>query len=266
MADVVIVDLLMPKLDGLSVIRAISAQVAVILVSSLKRDSAAIREAVAQGASEAFSKRDLADGLVRERLRAAVRNARRPCGAMGGRLVVVAGSTGAIPALASLARGLGHVPVPVLVVQHMPDQRELDLARALRRLGAHARPARAGDRLSHEFLLAPSGFHMGIDARERVHITRGDPINGHRPSAEVLMRSVVPLSRRVIAVVLSGLSNDGAAALAELAESGAHCFAQEPMECSAPDMPRAALSRSRRVHPIRIQELVAFVHRMVDCG
>ncbi|AUX44258.1 uncharacterized protein SOCE26_057220 [Sorangium cellulosum] len=263
-ADVVLVDLLMPELDGLSVIRAVAACAGVVVVSSLPRGSAAVREAMAQGASDSIEKRDLASASARARLRAAVlRAARRKSQGQGGPVLLVAGSTGAIPALEGLARGLGRVDVPVLVVQHMLEQRERALARALRGLGARARPARAGDALSPEFLLAPSGFHMAIDARERIRLTSDGPVSGHRPSAEVLFASAVPLARRVIALVLSGLGDDGARALPALADGGGLCFAQEPSECSAPDMPRAALLSSRRVRPIRIVDFVELAQRSV---
>ncbi|MGK3966571.1 chemotaxis protein CheB [Sorangium sp. So ce118] len=262
-ADVALVDLLMPELDGLSVIRSVAARAGVVVVSSLPRGSAAVREALAQGASDSLEKRDLASAPARARLRAAVlRAARRPAPAgRGGPVLLVAGSTGAIPALEALARGLGDVDVPVLIVQHMPDGRERDLARALRGLGARARAARAGDALSPEFLLAPSGSHMAIDARERIQLTGDGPVNGHRPSAEVLLASAAPLARRVVALVLSGLGSDGARALLELSDRGARCFAQEPSECSAPDMPRAALLSSPRVRPIRIAAFVELARR-----
>ncbi|WP_437571669.1 chemotaxis protein CheB [Sorangium sp. So ce542] len=263
-ADVVLVDLLMPELDGLSVIRAIAARAGVIVVSSLPRGSAAVREALAQGAVDGLEKRDLAGAPARARLRAAVlRAARRPVAARGGRVILVAGSTGAIPALEALARGLGPLEVPVLVVQHLPDRRERDLARALRALGARARPARAGDALSPELLLAPSGSHMAIDGRGRIQLTGDGPVGGHRPSAEVLFASAAPLARRVAALVLSGLGSDGARALPALVDGGGLGFAQDPSECSAPGMPRAALLASPRVRPIRVADFVELARRWV---
>ncbi len=263
-ADVVLVDLLMPELDGLSVIRTLAARAGVIVVSSLPRGSAVVREALAQGAGATVEKRELSGAPARARLRAEVlRAARRPAAARGGRVILVAGSTGAIPALEALARGLGPLDVPVLIVQHLPDRRERDLSRALRGLGARARPARAGDALSPGFLLAPSGFHMAIDARERIQLTGDLPVSGHRPSAEVLFASAVPLARRVAALVLSGLGDDGVRALPGLSDGGGLCFAQEPSECSAPGMPRAALRSSPRVRPIRVVDFVALARRWV---
>ena len=262
-ADVVLLDMLMPELDGLSVIRAVTAHAGVVVVSSLPRDSPVVREALAQGASDAFTKRELGGEDGRARLRAAARESVKLHAARAGWVFLLAGSTGAIPALESLSRGLGRLSVPVLVVQHMLDQRERDLARTLCGMGAPARLARSGDALTPEILLAPSGYHMELDARERVRLTSGPPVRGHKPSAEMLIRSAVPLAQRAVVFVLSGLGNDGAGALAELADKGGLCFAQDQAECSAKDMPQAALAASRRVQSIRVQDFLRFAQRVV---
>jgi two-component system chemotaxis response regulator CheB len=175
---------------------------------------------------------------------------------------VVAGSTAAIPALASVSQGLARLLVPVLVVRHMLEQRERDLARTPCGSGASARLARAGDALTPESLLAPSGHHTPIDARERVQLTSEPPVNGHRPSAEVLIRSASPLATRVVAIVLSGLGNDGACVLGGLADKGGLCFAQDPEECAAKGMPRSALGASGRVRPVRIHDFVRFAEEV----
>lgn len=265
-ADVILLDLMMPELGGLSALRQISSRAAIIVVSGEPPHTALGREAMAQGAVGYFCKSELSAPNGAARLREMVRAASRRETIADQRLLLVAGSTGAVHRLVSLVRDLRDLDAPVLVVQHLPEGRELDLARTLGLTGVAARPARAGDALAPGVLVAPFGKHMEIDRRDRIHLSEAPPVGGHRPSAEMLLASAVRVGPRVVAVMLSGLGNDGAHGMALLAEQGAACFALHPEDCAASSMPLAALAASRAVRAVRAVDLGTRVRRVLTHG
>jgi two-component system chemotaxis response regulator CheB len=255
-AHVVLLDVLMPEMGGLSVIRQLSASCSIIAISSVAADSAVAREALALGATAFFNKRDLASPAEAERLRETVRGSGPVSQVrLDQPVVLVVGSTGAVSPLEILVRDLTPLSLPVLVVQHMPEGKDGALAQLLSLGGGLARVAQQGELLRPGVLVGPSGRHLEMDGYDRVRLTTTDPVNGHRPSGDVLLRSAMCLGKRALAVILSGLGNDGAQAMAALAEQGGVCFAQDPEEASAPSMPRAALAASPRVRPVRMADL-----------
>ncbi len=265
-ASVVLLDLLMPELGGLSVIRK-CGQCAVIAVSSEEEGSALAEEARALGAVAFFSKRDLASPGKAEALREAVKAAGAFGASAHGRPVgFVVGSTGAIRPLENLVHALRGESLPLLVVQHLPDGKAEALADLLHHDDYPARVARHGDPLTAGVIIAPAGTHMEVDSRERVRLVRGEAVNGHRPSGDVLLNSALRLGERAIAIILSGLGNDGALPLAALAEHGGRCFAQHPDDCQAAFMPRAAIEASPKVKAVREAFLGEIVKRLLSNG
>jgi two-component system chemotaxis response regulator CheB len=263
MAQVILLDVLMPEMGGLSVLPKLTSQCPVIAISSVSEGSAVPMEAMALGAIAFFSKRELAKPSEASRLREAVKAAagrpstkiRSARGLHPPAVVFVAGSTGAILPLEQLVRDLTGSGVPILVVQHLPSGKDDALPHLLNNGAAHATVAAHGSMLEAKAFIAPAGRHMELDAYDRIRLVDTPPINGHRPSANVLLRSAARLGHRAIAVMLSGLGNDGAEGMAVLAESGGICFALHPDDCQAPSMPRAALASSRRVKAVRAMHL-----------
>jgi two-component system chemotaxis response regulator CheB len=262
-AQVILLDVLMPEVGGLSVLPRLTARCPVIAISSVAEGSAVPMEALSLGAVAFFSKRDLAKPEEAERLREAVRSAagRPSAGTRAARparaqsVVLVGGSTGAILPLEQLIRDLQGSSVPVLVVQHMPEGKDDTLPHLLNSRGLAASVATNGAPLTAKTFVAPAGRHMEIDAHDRIRLLDSPPVNGHRPSADVLFRSAARLGHRAVGVVLSGLGNDGADGIGALADQGGLCFAQHPDDCQASSMPRAALAMSRRVKPVRAMHL-----------
>jgi len=123
-AQVILLDVLMPEVGGLSVLPQLTARCPVIAISSVAEGSVVPMEALSLGAVAFFSKRDLAKPEEAERLRQAVRSAAgRPSGGTRAArpvraqsVVLVGGSTGAILPLEQLIRDLQGSSVPVLVV------------------------------------------------------------------------------------------------------------------------------------------------------
>jgi two-component system chemotaxis response regulator CheB len=262
-AHVVLLDVLMPEVGGLSVIRHLSGQCSTIVVSSVERGSQVEAEALALGACAFFNKRDLARRDEAARLREIVKSIGNRRLVQRGRIVFVVGSTGAIPLLENLIHELEGLAVPLLVVQHLPEGKDAAFSSVLSTQRTRARIAQHGDTLAPGVFIAPAGRHMEIDATERIRLFNGPAVHGHRPSGEVLLRSAVRLGSRALCIMLSGLADDGSQAMAAAAEHGALCLAEDPRDCHAASMPQAALAASPKVRAVRAEHLASFVRKAI---
>lgn len=263
LAGVVLLDLLMPELGGLSLIKRLSERAMVLAISSEDEGSALAREALALGATAFISKRSLAKPAMQDELRRMIKQGVAPQAARAQAIGFVVGSTGAIAPLEQIVRALRGSTAPLLVVQHLPDGRAESLAQLLHHESYPAHVALHGEQLFPGVFVAPAGKHLTLDSRDRIALTSGEPVALHKPSGDVLLRSAVRLGSRAVGIVLSGLGNDGARALGELAENGGQCFIQAPEDAQAPFMPRAAAAASPKIRSVRSADLGVTFRRLL---
>lgn len=180
--------------------------------------------------------------------------------------VAVGASTGGPAALAELLSSCrGECSAPLVVVQHIAAGFEAPLARWLgAESGLDVQVARDGEKLEAPAVrLAPSGVHLVVDA---AGVSRLDPTtpasNGHRPSVDVLFRSLLAhRATEVAAVLLSGMGSDGVAAMAELRRAGALTLAQSESSCAMWGMPRAAVERGAASYSLAPADIAAVLCR-----
>jgi two-component system chemotaxis response regulator CheB len=160
-------------------------------------------------------------------------------------ILVVGGSAGAIEALVELVANLpADLPACVLVTVHVRGDVRSRLPRVLARAGnlpaAHARhgePLRRG-----QIYVAPPDFHL-LAAHGVVGLSSGPRVNRHRPAIDVMFASAARRAgSRVVAVVLSGVLDDGAVGSALVARAGGTVIVQDPDDALFASMPRAAFS------------------------
>jgi two-component system chemotaxis response regulator CheB len=255
--DLVILDVEMPELDGLATLREIRKgypKLPVIMFSALtERGAAATLDALALGATDYFPKpaaggRDASLRVIREDL---IPEIKALCGraaapavaippkaapAVGGRVEVVAigTSTGGPTALTELFAGLpADLPVPVVIVQHMPPMFTRLLAERLSAQSAvRVEEARPGGvlRPGHAWI-APGDYHVVVarDGTEvRVQLNQDPPENSCRPAADVLFRSVArAFGPAALAVVLTGMGQDGLRGCEAVRAAGGQVIAQD---------------------------------------
>lgn len=260
--DVVTLDVEMPVLDGLATLKAMRARrcnVPVIMFSTLtERGAEATIDSLALGASDYVAKpTELGNYLAaRERIREALvpkikalcqksRSSIAPASAakpslahskLASRVDVVAigCSTGGPNALAQVLPGIPReFPVPIVIVQHMPPAFTRFLAQRLSSLcPLPVEEAMGGEvLLAGKIWVAPGGFHLGVKrdgAAQKLEITEAPPENSCRPSVDVLFRSMAQVfANRVLAVVLTGMGQDGLRGCELLADSGAQILVQD---------------------------------------
>ena len=159
-------------------------------------------------------------------------------------LIVLGGSAGSLAALQKILPKLPEdLPASVLICQHTPafgELRAVDLLRPYAKLPI--RPAEDGMALKPgQIIFAVPDTHMMI-GRGHVHLRRGAHENNFRPAVDPLFRSAAIYgSTRTVAVVLSGLMDDGAAGARAVARTGGRVLVQDPATAEHPDMPQAAL-------------------------
>jgi two-component system chemotaxis response regulator CheB len=266
--DVVVLDVEMPEMDGLTALKAIRAkhrQLPVVMFSTLtSRGASATIDALTFGASDYVTKpstsnreesllvlrEELIPRLValgskgHERVRPAPPPPRR--GATGPVEAVVVGvSTGGPNALVTLLEGLPtDLSVPVLVVQHMPPTFTQLLAQRLDKVtGLDVREAVDGELLRPgQVRIAPGGKHLALVRRPEgvVATTNEDPhVNSCRPAVDVLFASAARVyGPGTLAVVMTGMGQDGLAGSRSVTDAGGHVVVQDAETSVVWGMPR----------------------------
>jgi two-component system chemotaxis response regulator CheB len=282
-ADLVLLDIHMPEMDGIETLRHIRGQhpaAIVVMVSGVSSRSAATTiEALQLGAIDFVRKPDGDDfdanvhrlldefapimQMVRTRMytrrfanppaaESPAKSVAEPKTKTGSipsdiALVAIGVSTGGPEALAKLIPALpANIPVPVVVVQHMPPPFTKSLAESLNHKSAlRVVEAQEGEAIvTGSVYLAPGGRHLLLRQHEG-SITAGlngePPVNSCRPSVDVLFRSIGPCcgTRGVVAVVLTGMGRDGLDGVRALKRRSCYCITQSADSCVVYGMPRS---------------------------
>ncbi|MDR7308670.1 chemotaxis response regulator protein-glutamate methylesterase [Rhodoferax saidenbachensis] len=163
------------------------------------------------------------------------------------RVVAIGTSTGGTQALEAVLTSLPRVCPGLVIVQHMPEKFTEAFANRLDSLcKLEVREAKSGDRvIPGRALIAPGGRHMLLKrsgAQYHVEIVDGPPVSRHRPSVDVLFRSVAKCAgRNALGVIMTGMGDDGARGLKELHDVGARTLAQDEETCVVYGMPKEAV-------------------------
>ncbi len=162
--------------------------------------------------------------------------------------VVIGSSTGGTQALELVLTALPADAPGIAITQHMPEKFTAMYAQRLDGLCAmNVREARDGDRLERgTVLIAPGGKHLQLRKAGGQYFAKvidGPPVNRHKPSVDVLFRSAADCAGRdVLAIMLTGMGDDGARAMKQLHDLGARTIAQDEATCVVFGMPKEAIA------------------------
>jgi two-component system chemotaxis response regulator CheB len=165
------------------------------------------------------------------------------------KVVLVGASTGGTEALRVFISAMPVDCPPIVVVQHMPENFTRAFAERLNQdCAIDVSEARDGVQLHNGMaLIAPGNYHILVNhtgANFVVNVTDGPLVSRHRPSVDVLFRSVaISAGRNAVGVIMTGMGDDGAQGLWEMKEAGAVTIAQDEGSCVVFGMPREAIAR-----------------------
>ncbi|MCF7948975.1 MAG: chemotaxis response regulator protein-glutamate methylesterase [Spirochaetia bacterium] len=165
------------------------------------------------------------------------------------KVVVVGASTGGTEALKVFLEMMPINAPPIVIVQHMPEKFTTAFAQRLDGYCAiHVKEAANNDSvLRGQALIAPGNQHTLLKrsgARYYTEVKEGPLVSRHRPSVDVLFRSASRYGgKNVIAVLMTGMGDDGASGMLELKQAGAYTIAQDEKSCIVFGMPKEAIKR-----------------------
>jgi two-component system chemotaxis response regulator CheB len=289
--DVVVLDLLLPRLDGLGFLRRTRAArpLPVVICSNLGEESETAKRALEEGASAIVTKprvnasgaleRKSADALVQVVRRAAKHRGesmmpgppREPppppestpiqSRAQSTSLIAIGASTGGTDALRVVLANVPSDAPPIVIVQHMTERFIPAFAQRL----AHACQADVREATHGETLvpgkvrLAPGNRHVKVGRTSRgLHLELVDsaPVSGHRPSVDVLFASIADaVGARARGVLLTGMGADGAEGLLAMKRAGASTIAQDRASSVVFGMPGSAIARGAADDVLPLQRI-----------
>lgn len=282
--DVVVLDVEMPRMDGITFLKKIMAQrpTPVVICSTLTEKGAETTiQALAAGAVSIVTKpkaglkdflEDDANDIINVIKIAAKANLKRivqmePVAKIQPKLtadavlaapstramaqttesiVAIGTSTGGTQALEAVLTSLPRVSPGMVIVQHMPENFTAAFAKRLNDLcEIEVKEAAHGDRvMPGRALIAPGGKHMLLKrsgAQYHVDVIDGPLVSRHRPSVNVLFRSVAQQAgKNALGIIMTGMGDDGAQGLKEMLDAGAQTLGQDERSCVVYGMPREA--------------------------
>jgi two-component system chemotaxis response regulator CheB len=177
------------------------------------------------------------------------------------KVIAVGASTGGTEAIKVFLQGLPPDCPGILIVQHMPEMFTRQFAQRLNeQLPITVKEAKNGDSVIRgQALIAPGNHHMLLNrngANYFVKVQNGPLVNRHRPSVDVLFRSVAKYAgANATGIILTGMGDDGARGLKEMRDNGAYTIAQNEASSVVFGMPKAAIQINAASTELPLEEI-----------
>jgi two-component system chemotaxis response regulator CheB len=305
--DVLIVDIEMPRMDGITFLKKIMAEhpTPVVICSSLaEQGTQATFEALSAGAVAIITKpklglksflEDSSNDIVQavrcaaranmRALHSLIRNAapsaanrpklsadamlspasNRALERTTDQVVAIGTSTGGTQALEAVLTKLPATCLGIVIVQHMPEKFTAMFAERLNGLcQIEVLEAKNGDRvIPGRALIAPGGKHMMLKrsgAQYVVDVADGPLVNRHKPSVDVLFRSVAKFAgSNALGIIMTGMGDDGARGMKEMHDAGAKTIAQDEASCVVFGMPKEAIKLGATDQTLALDQIPAAI-------
>ncbi|PLX19538.1 MAG: chemotaxis response regulator protein-glutamate methylesterase [Candidatus Muiribacterium halophilum] len=298
--DVITLDVEMPRMDGVETLKRLRKQfpeIPVVMISSLTTENAeltlkclelgafdfvhkpssksidmsieSVSDKIVDRVKKAFENKDKLSNVTPILIEDKTTLEKKELKTNLTKLVCIGISTGGPNALMKLIPRLPtDLSASILIVQHMPAGFTKAFSERLDKMSKlHIKEAEDGDKcIDGRVLIAPGDFHMkvrrqGIDLV--VELNKGEKVNRHRPSADILFLSAAEnFGRRTLGVIMTGMGNDGAEHLGDIRKAGGYTIAQDENSSVVYGMPRTAveLDNVDKVLPLKdiYREIIDF--------
>jgi len=291
--DVVTLDIEMPKMNGLEVLRhlqSVKQRPKVLMVSSLtSKDAEATHEAIRLGADDFMLKpkdlphvREIGDELIAKvkhlitlPITTVSRN-KSSHGEPAGRVVLIGSSAGGPPMLDSLLAEISSdLPAGIIVTQHMPTGFTAALAERFNRISPlPVKETENGDIIENgRILLSKAGVHTvvsgviendGSKSGRIVHST-APPLHGVRPAVDKTFESAAHVyGKNIVSVILSGMGNDAGAGAEAIKNAGGVSLICDEKDCLVYGMARSAIQKNAVDKVLPLNKLAKEIERTVS--
>lgn len=177
--------------------------------------------------------------------------------------VVIGASAGGVQALLQILPSLpASYPLPVLIVVHVPPDRDNALV-SLFQARCQIQVREAEDKepiLPGVVYFAPSDYHLLVEKDGTLSLSSDELVNHSRPSIDVLLESAADaFGSELVGVILTGANDDGARGLQAVVESGGVAIVEDPAEAYASAMPAASLRASPSAKAMKVAAIASYV-------
>lgn len=288
--DVLTLDVEMPKMNGIEFLRKLMPQypLPVVVVSAIGSN---VFDALDAGAVDFVTKPDLGNRIsvnafINEliikikiastakvgQLKRGSASIQAPLNVSIARMdtiIAIGASTGGTEAIFSVINSFPKETPGIVIVQHMPPIFTKMYAERLNKTcPMEVKEAENGDVVkSGRVLIAPGEYHMELNQDKRgfyVKCFKGERVNGHCPSVDVLFNSVAKTAaRNSIGILLTGMGNDGAKGLYNMKKSGAHTIGQDEKSCIVYGMPMVAYNIGAVGSQLSLSEIPGAVYKLL---
>lgn len=305
MPDVIILDVEMPRMDGLTFLKKIMKEnpLPVIMCSALTQEHSSLSvEALSAGAIEVIAKpkMNLSSALeasghsiiesVRTAAKAKIKKShfrnsspsqrltakqvnsvsttigRKFTANRAKKLIAIGTSTGGTQALEFILPKLSANCPPIVIVQHMPEHFTRAFAKRLDDIcEVSVAEGSQGEELTRGLVrIAPGGLHMTVQQNKEglpfTIIRDGPPVNRHKPSVDVLFRSIAKsMARESLGIIMTGMGDDGASGLKLMREMGAQTYAQDEASSVVFGMPGVAIKIDAVDKEVSLEEIPTLI-------
>ncbi len=298
--DVITLDIEMPKMNGLDVLRELQKmrkRPGILMLSSLTSKGAEMtHEAIVLGANDFMLKpgdhahvREIGLELISKIKHLSTlpslaypRQSPSPCAIPADRVVLIGSSAGGPPQIDTLLSLMSpDLPAAVIITQHMPVGFTAALAERFNRIASMpVKETRNGDRLqTGEILLSMAGVHtvvsgmMGKNGRTtgRIIHSTSPPVHGVRPAVDKTFESAAQVyGKNTVSIILSGMGNDAGAGASAIKQAGGVSLVCDEKDCLVYGMARSAIKMNAVDEILPLKKLAESIEhhvlRMVDSG
>ena len=281
--DVFILDINMPKMNGLEFLKQIQSQkpIPTIICSTLvTKDSKEFFEATKLGATDIIlkpkfsinedEKKELLERIksaaLAKNLNIKTKEHKIITKKASNKIIAIGASTGGVQTIEAIVTKIKPNHAPIIITQHIPAGFSKSFAERLNNLvESYVKEAKEEDRLlPGQILIAPGDKHMKVFRKNgnlKVTFDDGEKVNGHKPSVDVMFFSVAKVVKQdAIGILLTGMGNDGAKGLLAMKQAGAKTYAQDEKTSIVYGMPKVAKDIGAVDKVLSIDEIIDLIN------